>query len=695
MPNKVLPLKKIFIRRMIISAVIQFIVLAFIFILVKDYGAHIKHGKLIDDLTIRDSFSQQELSRYKVLSNDYAFNLALLNRADENKLDAIWFTTKFSPKEDGFGKCTYINRTDYLLCGNKEGTYYGITPLKVNNRLLGYIIASKKYSFVETPFYYGLSIILFVIAGSFLFNFIALFFTMKDRIEGNTRKLQKFISNQSEKILKDLDIHEYLLIAKEFLDKKGEINRLEKEKSYNEAIRHLATQVAHDIRSPLAALNTILKDVDSLPEQKRRLIQSATHRINDIANNLLSQNPNVSENDGSITQVVPPQPESLSALLESILSEKRAQFESNNLNLELNIPNNMQMAFVKVKKVSFMRVISNIINNAYEAMPNGGTIAVSCGQENEHIIIVVKDQGVGIPSEQIQNVFDKGFSYKKPAGSGLGLSHAKEEIEKMGGKITILSDRNGTKVNIALPAATTPSYILDVITIYPNQKVIILDDDEAIHHVWQNRFNKFEDRVELIHFYKSAQLCQWRKEHPNESTLFLCDYELLGDEMDGLDITKQLNLGGSFTLVTSHFNEEDVIQRCVSLGCKILPKNLSVFVPIVVKLQAHEQGKVDAIIIDDNQGILDIWELEAEAQGKVVNTFISVEDFLLEKDNIQKDTPIYIDSNLGRGVKGEIFAQELHKQGFKELYLATGYPADSFAEIPWIKAIVGKEPIFL
>ncbi|MBI4669294.1 MAG: hypothetical protein HY747_08950, partial [Elusimicrobia bacterium] len=46
------------------------------------------------------------------------------------------------------------------------------------------------------------------------------------------------------------------------------------------------------------------------------------------------------------------------------------------------------------------------------------------------------------------------------------------------------------------------------------------------------------------------------------------------------------------------------------------------------------------------------------------------------------------------GVKGEEFAQELHAKGFTNLYLATGHSADRFQGLPWLKAVVGKEPPF-
>jgi hypothetical protein len=59
-----------------------------------------------------------------------------------------------------------------------------------------------------------------------------------------------------------------------------------------------------------------------------------------------------------------------------------------------------------------------------------------------------------------------------------------------------------------------------------------------------------------------------------------------------------------------------------------------------------------------------------------------------------KDITIYIDSNLGEGIKGEEYAKQLYKQGFSKLYLTTGYEAGSFSSMPWLAGVIGKTPPF-
>jgi capsular polysaccharide biosynthesis protein len=63
-------------------------------------------------------------------------------------------------------------------------------------------------------------------------------------------------------------------------------------------------------------------------------------------------------------------------------------------------------------------------------------------------------------------------------------------------------------------------------------------------------------------------------------------------------------------------------------------------------------------------------------------------------NNHSKSTKIYIDSDLGNNIKGEVCAKQLFDKGFHEIYLATGYSKEGFDEMPWIMAFVGKEPPF-
>ncbi len=108
-------------------------------------------------------------------------------------------------------------------------------------------------------------------------------------------------------------------------------------------------------------------------------------------------------------------------------------------------------------------VLNNLITNAVNYSPDGGEILVTASNMGEHVGIQIKDQGVGIPREEIPRIFEKFYRVKNPrtrkvAGTGLGLSIVKGIIEAHHGSIQVESEmEKGTTFTILLPAAQEQS----------------------------------------------------------------------------------------------------------------------------------------------------------------------------------------------------------------------------------------------
>ncbi len=98
------------------------------------------------------------------------------------------------------------------------------------------------------------------------------------------------------------------------------------------------------------------------------------------------------------------------------------------------------------------QIVVNLIINAVQAMSdNGGKLYVSTAAENGHLIMIVKDTGIGMDPEQLERVFEPLFT-TKPKGIGLGMTIVKSLIEKHHGSIHVQSRRNiGTTVTVSLP----------------------------------------------------------------------------------------------------------------------------------------------------------------------------------------------------------------------------------------------------
>ncbi len=465
----------------------------------------------------------------------------------------------------------------------------------------------------------------------------------------------------------------------------------------NCAIAEVTAQVAHDIRSPLAALSTALKELKELPEQKRILIRNATRRISDIANNLLARY-KVKENESVLEDASQKnvKAELISSLLDSLISEKRAQISEKSIDIVLELGDNTHSCFVNLGSEKFKRMISNLINNAYEAIETKGAIRVVLTKQYNDLIIEIIDNGRGIAEDILPKIKQGGISSKK-SGFGLGISSAIQNIKSWNGNYDIQSkEGGGTTFTIRLPIAEEPDWFQCGITLSPHKHIIVLDDDESIHNIWQARFLEYVEykTVTLEHFYEPLAFMRYCKTSRSEYDLFLVDYELVNSKETGLDLIEQLDLKKQVILVTSRYEEPEIRERIRELGIKIIPKSFAPYVPISIVNEFVQEEQPELIFIDDDKNLTEAWKLQASCVKKKIATFNHSEDFKKVMNNYNKDILVYIDSDLKEKIPGEIFAKFLYEEGFRHLCLATGYEKDRFGYMPWIKDIVSKEAPF-
>src|SRR5262249_31174233 len=146
----------------------------------------------------------------------------------------------------------------------------------------------------------------------------------------------------------------------------------------------------------LAALEMVVSTSGNgqFPEDERILIRSATERIRDIANELLNKHRTVNLDAAERNQS-----QMISALLESIVAEKRTQYRSNSkVTIRSLVTPESFGLFAAVNPSDFKRVISNLVNNAIEAT-EVGEISIHLCKRQDEAIIEVRDTGRGIKPE--------------------------------------------------------------------------------------------------------------------------------------------------------------------------------------------------------------------------------------------------------------------------------------------------------
>jgi signal transduction histidine kinase len=356
----------------------------------------------------------------------------------------------------------------------------------------------------------------------------------------------------------------------------------------SDAVLKRNLQIAHDVRSPLAALQSALEDTKHLEEQTRVQIRTAVTRIKDIANGLLAKNINEKkvEKESSITgfSTEPQSSELLSALLESTVSQKRLQYRDlKTVGITCEIEERSACLFADIQPTEFHRILSNTINNAVEALESGGHVDVVLTSSAERrALIQIKDNGKGIPSDLLSRVLERGGTFGKVDGNGLGLSHAKETVEAWGGIFKLNSIKGmGTTVTLELPIMDPPMWFAPVITASPKTIVIVADDDPSVHQLWDQRLKEIVPTENLVHLYTPPEVLDWYRENLlTEDVLYLVDYEFANHKETGLDLIDKVGISAQAILVTSHCDEIDIRTRCEKLGLKMIPKVLAARIPM-------------------------------------------------------------------------------------------------------------------
>ena len=215
------------------------------------------------------------------------------------------------------------------------------------------------------------------------------------------------------------------------------------------AIGETAGMVGHDIRNPLQAIVSDVylakSDLASFPEneEKKNIIES----LDAISKNIEYINKIVADLQDYAKTIRPvPAETDLEKLCEELLHAKKMP---DNVKASCNIEMAVKPFMVDCNLLK--RILENLISNAIQAMPNGGTLTLDAHQEGHDIVIAIHDTGIGIPDKVKPKLFTPFFTTKSK-GQGLGLAVVKRMIEALSGTVTFESkEGNGTTFIVRFP----------------------------------------------------------------------------------------------------------------------------------------------------------------------------------------------------------------------------------------------------
>ncbi len=209
----------------------------------------------------------------------------------------------------------------------------------------------------------------------------------------------------------------------------------------------LSAGVAHEINTPLTGISSYVQILqrklsDSSHAQILDKIEAQTDRVGRIIKNLL--NFARSPSGSSFYHV------NLKKNLEEIVSLIDYKLKALNINIELSL-SPLPSIFAQGEKLQ--QVFINIILNAIDAMPDGGTLRIELSQQNNEAVIKIEDTGTGIKNQHLPHIFDPFFTTKGIGkGTGLGLSISYAIIKEHEGHLAVESEAGkGSLFTIFIP----------------------------------------------------------------------------------------------------------------------------------------------------------------------------------------------------------------------------------------------------
>jgi signal transduction histidine kinase len=221
--------------------------------------------------------------------------------------------------------------------------------------------------------------------------------------------------------------------------------------AHNEKIATLgrvAAQVAHEVRNPLAGL--LLYSHHLKNKVGGQLAQSELEvidKIIDTIDNLTSTTEQILNFARPVK--LAPRWLDLNRVVADVLSLLKSQISANGIETRLSLSDSDFMGMLD--EASIRGALLNLLLNAVQAMPKGGTLTIAIGSEGGRLRLIISDTGQGISEAKIKHIFEP-FNTTKSRGLGLGMPYAQKIIEQHAGRISLESRLGeGTQVKIELP----------------------------------------------------------------------------------------------------------------------------------------------------------------------------------------------------------------------------------------------------
>lgn len=222
------------------------------------------------------------------------------------------------------------------------------------------------------------------------------------------------------------------------------------EQQYNE-MAVLAGGLAHEIRNPLS---TIHMNLELLFEEIEESEDAAAHRMLRKLKTIQNQCDNLEEILEAFLQFsrageIHLEEVNLANVVTEFLEFYKAEAEERGIEVRPHLRSDLPLVELDVRLIK--QVLTNLVQNAQQAMPEGGLLELQTSQRGDQIVLEIIDTGCGMSQQALEKMFQVFFS-TKPSGSGLGLPTVRKIVEAHQGTIQCESELNrGSKFSLSFP----------------------------------------------------------------------------------------------------------------------------------------------------------------------------------------------------------------------------------------------------
>jgi signal transduction histidine kinase/DNA-binding response OmpR family regulator len=298
---------------------------------------------------------------------------------------------------------------------------------------------------------------------------------------------------------------------------------------------------SHELRSPLTSIKgfvELLSTSEGLDPRQREfldIVLVSTNRLVDLVNDLLD----VARVEAGRIEIHR-RPIDLREIIDECAALMRPRVAEKRQTLDVDVPPGLPRALADPSRVR--QILTNLLTNAHAYTPEGGRLAIAAHATGASVSLAVSDSGVGIPPEELENVFDRFYRGAEPdatkaPGTGLGLAIVRSLVDLHGGTIEVESAvGEGSTFTVRLPrvADRRPDADASGRAALAGRRVLVVDDEPEVARLVAARLEPFGVETELAHDGADA-LARLRAHHFDALTL-----DILMPGMSGFEVLRAL-----------------------------------------------------------------------------------------------------------------------------------------------------------